>query len=308
MATWLITGGCGFIGSHLADALIAQGDKVRILDDLSTGKRDNVSSECEIIVGDVSLDGVVAQAMQVVDGCWHLAAIASVMRSNEEWVACHRVNVTGTVQVLDAARWAGKGERPIPVVYASSAAVYGDNPAMPLCESAQTLPMTAYGADKLGSELHARVAALVHGVPSTGLRFFNVFGPRQDPNSPYSGVISIFVQKIAQGQPLTIFGDGQQTRDFIYVGDVVRFLLASMQQQQMGQASVYNVCSGQETSILDLAHLLFAACGQSVGIHHAPDRVGDIRVSLGNPNQAAEQLGVRVVTTLEMGFKQTLAA
>ncbi|MBF0439596.1 MAG: NAD-dependent epimerase/dehydratase family protein [Magnetococcales bacterium] len=305
MATWLITGGCGFIGSHLADALIARGDGVRILDDLSTGKRENVSSRCEIIVGDVSQDGVVAAAMEGVDGCWHLAAIASVARSNEAWVATHRVNLTGTIQVLDAARRVGKGEA-IPVVYASSAAVYGDNIAIPLNETSSTVPLTAYGADKLGSELHARVAAQVHGLSSTGLRFFNVYGPRQDPFSPYSGVISIFAQKIMRKEPITLHGSGNQTRDFIYVGDVVRFLLKAMACGQ-GRAEVYNVCSGQQIAIIDLARLLFRVCGHEVEIQHAPARTGDIQVSLGNPEQAARQLGIRVETALEEGLRKTLA-
>lgn len=305
MARWLITGGCGFIGSHLAEALVAQGDSVRILDDLSTGKRLNVPAECEIIVGDVALDGVVAQAMEGVDGCWHLAAIASVVRSNEEWVESHRVNLTGTIQVLEAARWAKPGGA-IPVVYASSAAVYGDNATLPISESALVRPLTAYGADKLGSELHARVAGLVHGVPTTGLRFFNVFGPRQDPASPYSGVISIFMQRIAQKVPITVYGDGNQTRDFIYVGDVVRFLLKGMERSSV-DANVYNVCSGKQISIVELTHTLFRVCGHSVDIHYVPARAGDIRASLGNPEKAADALGLRVATTLEEGFIQTLA-
>ncbi|MEO5331260.1 MAG: NAD-dependent epimerase/dehydratase family protein [Magnetococcus sp. YQC-5] len=305
MATWLITGGCGFIGSHLADALIAQGDSVRILDDLSTGKRENVPPGCEIIVGDVAKDGMVREAMAGVDGCWHLAAIASVVRSNEDWVGCHRVNLTGTVQVLDAARRA-KGGTGIPVVYASSAAVYGDNDAIPLQEQATTHPLTAYGADKLGSELHARVAFHVHGVPSIGLRFFNVYGPRQDPDSPYSGVISIFVRHLSRGLPITIYGDGQQTRDFVYVGDVVRFLLKAMQQCTT-QARVYNVCTGRQISILELAHTLFRVYGHPVAVQEAPARTGEIRISQGNPELAADQLGLRADMTLEEGLRQTLA-
>lgn len=177
MARYLVTGGCGFIGSHLVDALVAAGHDVRILDDLSTGKRANVPGIDDIVIGDVSDANVVANAMAGMDGCFHLAAIASVQRLNEEWGLTHRVNLTGAVNVFDAARNANPAG-PVPVVYASSAAVYGDNPAVPLTEDAEKRPLTAYGADKLGCEQHARVAGNVHGVPTTGFRCFNIYGPR----------------------------------------------------------------------------------------------------------------------------------
>lgn len=305
MASYLITGGCGFIGSHLADALLARGDTVRILDNLSTGKRSNVSADCEIIVGDIAVDGVVAKAMEGMDGCWHLAAVASVMRANEAWVETHRSNLTGSIQVFDAARNLEKGG-PIPVVYASSAAVYGDNPAVPLQESAVLTPMTAYGADKLGSELHARVATMIHGVPTVGFRFFNVYGLRQDPSSPYSGVISIFSDKIARKQPITVFGDGSQTRDFVHVSDIVRFLLAAMG-RGVKEPEVYNVATGRETSILQLAQTLFAVSNSQVPINFAKKRQGDISVSLGSPEKGVEQLGLRATMLLKDGLEQLLA-
>ncbi|MBF0628922.1 MAG: NAD-dependent epimerase/dehydratase family protein [Magnetococcales bacterium] len=307
MATWLITGGCGFIGSHLADALLARGDRVRVLDDLSTGRRANLDARCVVIEGDVAADGVAARAMEGVDGCWHLAAVASVVRANEAWVACHRVNLTGTIQVLEAARHAASGGGPIPVVYASSAAVYGDNPALPLSERSQVAPLTAYGADKLGSELHARVAAQVHGVSSIGLRLFNVHGPRQDPASPYSGVISIFARNILDRAPIRIHGDGGQIRDFIFVGDVVRFLLRAMERAAGGGAQVFNVCTGQGISIGELAALLFRLCGHAGEMHHDPPRAGDIRRSLGDPEQAAAGLGLRAEWSLEQALRLTLA-
>lgn len=180
MAHWLVTGGCGFIGSHLCDALAARGDAVTILDDMSTGKRENAPAEAEIVEGDVADAALVRRLMAKADGCFHLAAVASVQRCTEEWVTSHRTNLTGAITVFDAARQAGGR----PVIYASSAAVYGDNPDVPLDEDARTRPLSAYGADKLGCELHGRVAFGVHGVPNTGFRFFNVFGPRQDPKSP----------------------------------------------------------------------------------------------------------------------------
>ncbi len=227
MALYLVTGGAGFIGSHLVDALLARGDVVRVLDDLSTGKRENLDPRAMLTVGDVADAAVVAGAMQGVDGCFHLAAVASVELGNRDWLGTHRTNLTGAITIFDAARRA-RPDRTVPVVYASSAAVYGDTPDLPLAESAATRPLSAYGADKLGCELHGRVAATVHGVRNAGCRFFNVYGPRQDPGSPYSGVISIFFNRIGRGQGITIFGDGGQTRDFIYVADVVEALLTTM--------------------------------------------------------------------------------
>ena len=224
MALYLVTGGCGFIGSHLVEDLLNRGHRVRILDDLSTGKRSNLpagapSRQCELITGDVIDRELVERCFEGVDHCFHLAAVASVQRSNEDWSGTHRINLTGAINIFDAAR-----RQRVPVVYASSAAVYGDNADTPLQESAQLRPLTAYGADKLGCELHARVASLVHSVPTTGLRFFNVYGPRQCASSPYSGVISIFADRLTRAEPLVVFGDGEQTRDFIFVKDVVAFL------------------------------------------------------------------------------------
>lgn len=176
MAAYLVTGGCGFIGSHLVDALRADGHSVRILDDLSTGKRENVPAVEDIVIGDVADADVVKQAMDGMDGCFHLAAIASVQRSNEEWALTHRVNLTGTVNVFDAARSAKDGA-PVPVVYASSAAVYGDNPAVPLSEDAEKCPLTAYGADKLGCEQHARATGSISR--SSALRSTRPAGSRR---------------------------------------------------------------------------------------------------------------------------------
>ena len=224
MALFLVTGGAGFIGSHLGDALLAAGHSVRVLDDLSTGRRGQVDPRCDFVQGDVVDPQVVRAAMAGVAGCFHLAAIASVARGNEDWRGTHLVNQTGTVTVLDAARAAGS----VPVVYASSAAVYGNLGDAVAHEDVRPAPLTAYGADKLGSELHAAVALQVHGVPSVGLRFFNVYGPRQDPHSPYSGVISIFAALVAGEGTVTVHGDGEQVRDFVYVGDVVAHLMASM--------------------------------------------------------------------------------
>lgn len=301
MPHYLVTGGCGFIGSHLADALIGAGHRVRILDDLSTGKRANAPKGAALTVGDVADLAQVRAAMDGIDGCFHLAAIASVARSNEDWLGTHRVNLTGAINVFESAR-----ARRAPVVYASSAAVYGDNPNAPLAEDAVTRPLTAYGADKLGCELHGRVAWHVHRVPNTGVRFFNIYGPRQDPKSPYSGVISIFADRVRAGAPIEIHGDGAQTRDFVFVGDAVAFLIAAM--AKAGEAAVYNVCTGRGISVTALADAIEAAAGKRVARRNGPVRPGDIRVSIGNPERARAALGLTARVPLADGLKTTLAS
>lgn len=307
MALYLITGGAGFIGSHLADTLLARGDDVRVLDDLSTGRRENLPEGVDLVVGDVADGHTVKMAMAGVSGCWHLAAIASVARSNEEWLLTHRVNQTGSIQVFEAARHAGPDNNPVPVVYASSAAVYGNNPHIPLQESSATHPLTAYGADKLGSEFHAGVATRVHGVPTVGFRFFNVFGLRQDPKSPYSGVISIFAGKLLKHEPLTIFGDGEQTRDFVHVNDVVRFLLAGMGRGR-DNPRIYNVCTGRRTSLNHLVQILFKEVGYRVPVTFSAPRPGDIRHSLGDPEIAARNLGLVAHHDMAAGLGELLSA
>jgi UDP-glucose 4-epimerase len=304
MAIYLVTGGCGFIGSHVCDALLERGDSVRVLDDLSTGHVENLPEGVELTIGDVANGELVKQLMRGVDGCFHLAAVASVERSVEAWCETHRINLGGTINVLDAARDAQSG-RPARVVYASSAAIYGDNASMPLAETSQPRPLSPYGADKLGSELHARIASLIHGVPTTGFRFFNVYGPRQDPSSPYSGVISIFVDRLQRGVPLRIHGDGQQARDFIYVADVVRFLLAGMDNAQ--GASVYNACTGSATTIVQLAQTLAALQGVPCVTESLPQRTGDIQTSLGDPRKARRQLSCEAEWRLSNGLRETLS-
>jgi len=306
MAHYLVTGGCGFIGSHLCEALLARGDRVRVLDDLSTGKLANKPADAELIRGDIADPACVAQALAGTDGCFHLAAIASVEKGNRDWLGTHRSNLTGAIAVFDAASRARAGQ-PIPVVYASSAAVYGDNQQVPLNEDAATRPLSAYGADKLGCELHARVATHVHGVPTVGLRFFNVFGPRQDPTSPYSGVISIFADRLRAGRPIAVYGDGRQTRDFVYVDDVVAVLLAAMRTAPAG-STVFNVCTGRAVSVLDVAHAIAGLCGVAATIDFQSPRAGEVRVSLGDPTRAATVLGIRAATDLQSGLRQLLAA
>jgi UDP-glucose 4-epimerase len=303
MSTYLVTGGAGFIGSHLSEALLARRDQVRVLDDLSTGHRHNVPDTATLIVGDVADPVAVAAALQGVDGCFHLAAIASVEKGLTDWLGTHRVNQTGTITLYDAIQRQGKK---IPVVYASSAAVYGNAATIPISETAPRAPLSAYGADKYSCELHARVAAHVHAIPTVGLRLFNVYGPRQDPRSPYTGVISTFCQRIAAGSSINIFGDGRQTRDFVYVSDVVRALLAAMALRP-DDGPVFNVCTGVATSVGELARLVADLAGKKLTMRTRPPRAGDIRHSLGVPALADAVLDMPGRVPLREGLDKVLA-
>jgi UDP-glucose 4-epimerase len=298
MALYVVTGGAGFIGSHLVDSLLLAGHTLRVVDDFSTGKQENLDRRADILVADISAAGVMEAALEGAAGCFHLAAIASVQRANEDWVGTHRVNQAGSVAVLDACR-----ARRVPVVYASSAAVYGDTGGAVADEGMICRPQTAYGADKLGSELHASVGWGVHGVPSFGLRFFNVYGPRQDPASPYSGVISIFAARIRRGEALTVHGDGLQSRDFVFVDDVIGHAWAAMEVLAVRPGAwVSNVCTGVETSVLQLAEALGQVIGVAPRIETGPARAGDIRRSVGSTERAVASLGVRARVGLEEGL------
>ncbi|MAR57348.1 MAG: epimerase [Rickettsiales bacterium] len=306
---YLVTGGAGFIGSHLTQALSEHGHSVTVIDDLSTGHRDNVPEGVTFIEGDCGDAALIPPLLAKADGVFHLAAIASVQRSREDWAETSRVNQFATIKLLDAIKHSG---RKTPFVYASSAAVYGDPDASqyPLTEATPTAPLTPYGVDKLGSEWHADVARTLFGIPTLGLRFFNVFGPRQDPSSPYSGVISIFVNRIARGEAVTIFGDGQQTRDFIYVGDVVKALAAAMQQLEAGNQPPHralNICTGVHTSVQQLAEQVATICQTTPQITNAAAREGDIRTSVGNPTAMQQYLGVTGTTAFRDGLQQTIA-
>ncbi|WP_341915328.1 NAD-dependent epimerase/dehydratase family protein [Ferrovibrio terrae] len=307
MAQFLVTGGCGFIGSHLVDQLLRQGHRVRVLDDLSSGRTHNLAPEAELMLGDVADPAMTALAMAGVSGCFHLAA-AGTAASREDWSGSHRINLGGTIAVFDAAR-----RRTVPVVYASAAAVYGDGGDQRQSEMAPTRPLNAYGADKLGCELHGRIAASQHGVPTAGLRFFNVYGPRQDPASPHAGVISLFAACAAAGTALPLHGDGEQQRDFIFVADVAAHLTAAMDRllerqrdRRPAAAAVFNVCTGQPTRIRDLAALIARLSGQPPRLTMLPPRAGDIRRLLGDPTAAIRHLRVAATTALEDGLRITL--
>jgi len=304
---YLVTGGCGFIGSHLVDSLINQGHKVLVLDNLSTGKRENLNPKVSLIVGDITDYEAVEKCFLNIDGCFHLAAIASVEKSTIEWAKTHMVNVTGTVNIFQAA---SRSNPRVPVVYTSSAAVYGDCKIMPISENTDPNPLTAYGVDKYSCDLHGGVAWNVHRVHNIGLRPFNVYGPRQDPLSPYSGVISIFTNNILSGKNIKVFGDGEQVRDFVYVGDAVKAFSAAMDNLQdanlrYGHEEI-NLCTGIATSINKLIEIIADIYGCKVNRINEGLRMGDIKVSIGDPSNLATRLKVRLDTTLKEGLATML--
>ena len=304
MARFLVTGGAGFIGSHLAHALLGEGHVVRVLDDLSSGNRKNLPQQVELIEADVTDPAAVDGALDGVDGCFHLAAIASVARSHREWLRTHQVNLTGTINVFDQAR-PSRRRREVPVVYASTAAIYGNCGNFPVDEESPAAPLSAYGADKHACELHARVAGAIHGLPTVGLRFFNLYGPRQDPLSPYSGVVSIFADRLLRREPVEIYGDGEQARDFTFISDAVRALRHAMQAATTS-AFVFNVCTGKATSVRGLAQTVAELCGTELIVHRRPARCGEVRISIGDPRRATERLGFTAQTTLSDGLAMTL--
>ena len=297
----LVTGGAGFIGSHLVDRLVGDGHRVTVLDNLSTGKRANLHPSAVLVEGDVADAALVQSLVARAQAVFHLAAVASVEACTKDWLNAHRTNLTGSVTVFDAAAKAGG----VPVIYASSAAVYGDNPKLPLAEDARLQPLSAYGLDKLSAERYAAIATGFHQVPTAGLRFFNVYGPRQDAASPYSGVISSFMVRARSGQPLTIFGDGAQTRDFIYVTDAVELLICAYRHlARHPEAVIINGCTGRETSLVQLADGISRVLVKPVTVTHGTARVGDIRHSLGATQHAQALLGFTARTSLADGLAQ----
>jgi UDP-glucose 4-epimerase len=309
MRIFLVTGGAGFIGSHLCEALRRRQHGVRVLDDLSSGSRANLPPGVEFMHGDIGCPDTVSRALEGVAGCFHLAAIASVERGVRDWLGTHRVNLTGTITILDGIRRSTSSSAPIPFVYASSAAVYGDAAGSPLTESTEKRPLSAYGADKYACELHAAVGSHVHRIPTVGLRFFNVFGPRQDPMSPYSGVISIFCDRLLRDAPVEIYGDGLQTRDFVYVDDVVGALLNAMDRRDdpVVLPAVFNVCSGNPVSVLDLVRTIAELAGKKPEIRFMPPRAGEVRHSAGCPEAARARFAVAQPTPLRTGLAKVLA-
>lgn len=304
----LVTGGAGFIGSHMVAALLARGASVSVLDDFSTDKRANLPADGDLTVteGDVADPAAVEAALSGCDAFVHLAAVASVERSVREPLVTHRTNLQGSIQLFDEAARQGVRRG----LYASSAAVYGDSAALPLAESEPPRPLTPYAADKLAGEHYLAYYHRGGRLNATAFRFFNVFGPRQDPSSPYSGVISIFLDRARRGAPLTVFGDGLQTRDFVYVGDVVNALMAALAVRAAPrEMPVYNVARGERVSLLDLLDAIGRLDGIAgpLTVSHAAAREGDIRHSLADTARLREALGWEPRTPLLAGLAAILA-
>jgi len=301
---FLVTGGAGFIGSHIVERLLTDGHKVRVLDDFSTGKRSNLPDhpQLEIVEGDVGDYSVVAEVMDGVDRVFHEAAIASVPKTVEDPLASQRVNYQGTLHVLEAARQAGVGR----VVFAASAAAYGDESPQPNREDMAVNPLSPYAVDKVASEHVCRVYQQHYGLETVCLRYFNVFGPRQDPSSPYSGVISIFVDSVQQGRQPTIYGDGEQTRDFVYVADVVE---ANMHAASAPGAAgrVFNIGTGDTITLNHLLTAVGEVCGRPVRAKYGPPRPGDIRHSCADNSAAVHALEWRPEVDLREGLRRLIA-
>ena len=306
MPRTLVTGGAGFIGSHIVEALLARGDYVRVVDDLSSGKEENLSDvvdKIELITGDICDQAVLKSSLADIDLIFHQAAFVSVPMSIENPQLCFDVNVNGTIQLLSAAREAGVKR----VVIASSAAVYGDNQDFPLKEDTGLHPKSPYATAKLVGELYTSLYSDVLGLEVVALRYFNVYGPRQNPDSDYAAVIPIFIKAILNHQQPVIHGDGHQTRDFIHVEDVVTAnLLAAEAPHAPGQ--VINICSGKETSILDLFNKLVEINEMDLQPIFAGERPGDIYRSIGDPRKARGLLGFEQRIDLVQGLKITAAS
>ena len=301
---YLVTGGAGFIGSHIVRTLLEQGMEVKILDNFSTGKRENIADfekQIELIEGDLRDASKVNEAVRGVDIIFHEAAFVSVPQSMDEPQNCFDVNVTGTSMLFDAARRAGVKR----AVFATSAAVYGDSTEMPLTEETPLRPLSPYAASKRVDEIYGQLYTTSFGLDVVALRYFNVYGPRQRPDSMYAAAVPIFIRRLLDGKGVTIYGDGGQTRDLINVRDVVRAnLVASEHPAAPGQ--IFNICTGIETRIIDLVEVLQDLFPSAPAPTFAPVRSGDIYRSIGSPQKAADLIGFRAEVTLDQGLKEAV--
>ena len=301
---YLVTGGAGFIGSHIAMALIERGDQVRVLDNLSSGSPKNLAhlgDNVELVAGDLTNARAVERAVSGVDVVFHQAAMASVPRSVAEPLASHAACATGTLVVLDAARRAGVRR----VVYAASSSAYGNDPKMPKRETDLPAPVSPYAAAKLAGEAYCLAFAATYALETVALRYFNVYGPRQDPNSEYSAVIPKFVAAMLAGKRPTIFGDGRQSRDFVYVADVVAANLAAAT-SAAAAGRVFNIATGRQYSLLQLVDSINGALGMSVEPVFAPARTGDVRESVADISAAREALGYEPQVDFDEGLRRSI--
>ena len=302
---YLVTGGAGFIGSHICEALVGRGEQVRVLDNLSTGHRHNLAhlqGRFEFVEGDIRDPQAVGKAMQGVKIVFHEAAIPSVPRSVSEPRLSHEVNVDGTFNVLMAAKEAGVKR----VVYAASSSAYGDTETLPKHEEMLPNPLSPYAAAKLFGEYYCQVFTRVYGLETVALRYFNVFGPRQDPSSPYSGVISKFVTSLLAGQAPLIHGDGEQSRDFTYVANVVDANLRAAEAEG-ASGQVINLAIGERITLNGLLAELQKAIGTSLVPEYGPTRAGDVRHSLADITRAKELLGFHPLVSFAEGLQRTVA-
>lgn len=301
MSTYLVTGGAGFIGSHIVEALVERGDSVRVLDNLSTGFAENVPSGAELIEGSVVDADMVARAVQGVDCIFHQAALASVPRSVERPLDTNDACVTGTVTLLDQARRAGVRR----VVYAASSSAYGDQPFSSKREVDLPSPLSPYAVAKLAAEYYCHAFWHTYGLETVCIRYFNVFGPRQDPNSPYSAVIPLFITAMLNGQRPKVYGDGEQSRDFTFVKNVVHGNLLAAEAEDVAGKTI-NVANGRTTSLLSLIRQLNEHLGTQLEPDFQPARVGDVKHSLADISRAHELLGYEPPVSFEAGLKQSI--
>ncbi len=299
----LVTGGAGFIGSHLVEKLLSDGDRVRILDDLSTGKRENLPRHeaLEFIHGDICNAELVDRCVTGMEAVVHLAAVASVQASIDEPIRTHQVNFDGTLNLLEAARRA----RTSRFLYACSAAVYGDAASIPVSEQTMPNPLSPYAVDKLSGEYYLLHYCCKYRLAATSFRFFNIYGPRQDPSSPYSGVISIFADRLRRNQPVTVFGDGSQTRDFVYVADLAQLLTRAAHGPE-GVGGIFNVGTGNSHSLLQLLNHLEKLSGKKIARRYEPARLGDIEHSCADVSRLRQTFGGVPSTSFEQGLKKLL--
>ncbi|MDJ1434623.1 NAD-dependent epimerase/dehydratase family protein [Halostagnicola sp. A-GB9-2] len=291
--TILVTGGAGFIGSHITDALVPHND-VRVLDDFSTGHRRNLPDEVRTIEGDIGDPIALQEAARGVDIIFHQAALVSVTQSVDDPRTSNRTNLDSTVLILEQAR-----QEDARVVLASSAAIYGHPNELPVSERTPPDPTSPYGIQKLAIDQYARLYDELYDLPAVALRYFNVYGPRQQ--GPYSGVISTFLEQAQEGDPLTIDGDGEQTRDFVHVSDVVRANLLAATTDRTGEA--YNIGTGESATILELAEIIREVTDSNSTIVHEPPRAGDVRHSQADISKASKQLGFEPRISLEAGIQ-----